>query len=163
MASIGAALSVLVAALGPALVSAPAAGYVWPLSPEPGVHRGYEAPPQRWATGHRGADLIGRPGQSVSAAGPGVIGYRGSIAGRGIVTVIHPNGWRTSYEPVFDAPAVGTAVLAGDRIGTLEPTSAHSHCAPQVCLHWGLIVGPDTYRDPLTLLERPDPVLIPLG
>ena len=79
------------------------------------------------------------------------------------MTVIHPNGWRTSYQPVVDSPVVGTAVRAGDSIGTLEPTSVNSHCAPQVCLHWGLIIGPDTYRDPLTLLKRPDPILVPLG
>ncbi len=91
-----------------------------------------------------------------------MVGYRGSIAGRGVVTVQHRNGWRTTYEPVIDAPAVGTTVRAGDLIGTLEGTAVHSHCAPQICLHWGLLIGPDTYRDPLTLLEPSDPILIPL-
>lgn len=144
----------------PAMRTAPVNEYRWPLNPRPRIERGYEAPPQPWAVGHRGADLLGGSGQAVLAAGDGVIAYRGALAGRGVVTVQHPNGWRTTYEPVAGGPAVGTIVHAGDRIGEL--TSTQSHCAPRICLHWGLLVARDVYRDPLSLLALPVPILIPV-
>lgn len=158
--AVAAALGLLTSSVAPAS-PAPVGGYRWPLDPVPTVVRGYEAPPQAWAAGHRGADLLGTTGQAVLTAGDGVIAYRGAIAGRGVVTVEHPNGWHTTYEPVDDAPAVGTVVRIGDRIGTL--TATQSHCVPRVCLHWGLIVAPDVYRDPLTLLATRIPILIPLS
>jgi hypothetical protein len=37
-----------------------------------------------------------------------------------------------------------------------------SHCAPRTCLHWGVRLG-SRYVDPLTLLGRGPPVLLPLG
>lgn len=138
----------------------PTSDYRWPLQPLPTVVRGYEAPPQPWAAGHRGADLLGRAAQAVLAAGDGVISYQGVLAGRGVVSVQHPNGWKTTYEPVVGALPVGTAVNRGEQIGVLAATQ--SHCAPSICLHWGLIIAPDSYRDPLTLLTLRAPVLLPL-
>lgn len=160
MTSFAALLSAVLSVMGPPGAAVPAAGYHWPLTPQPDVVRRYEAPPQQWAAGHRGVDLLGREEQPVRAAGDGVIGYRGTIAGRAIVTVVHPNGWRTTYEPVGNALPVGTAVHAGDPIGTLSPVG--SHCAPRACLHWGLLVAPDSYRDPLSLLGAQLPILLPL-
>lgn len=153
-------LSAVLDLLGPTGVAAPTSGYRWQLAPQPNVVRRYEAPPQPWAAGHRGVDLLGRADQPVLAARDGVIGYRGTLAGRGVATVAHPNGWRTTYEPVVDAPPVGTTVRAGQQIGTLSATQ--SHCAPRVCLHWGLLVAPDSYRDPLSLLAPRPPILLPL-
>ncbi|TWP35550.1 M23 family metallopeptidase [Leekyejoonella antrihumi] len=158
-----AVLTVLTVAVGasPPAGTAPGHGYVWPLTPQPQVVRGFEPPPQPWAAGHRGADLLGEAGQVVHAAGPGTVSFSGAIAGVGVVSVTHPNGWRTTYEPVDDRAATGTKVAAGARIGALA--SAGSHCAPRSCLHWGLLVAADTYRDPLTLLEDRRPILLPLG
>lgn len=160
MPSFAALISAVLASLASPAVDAPTTGYQWPLAPQPSVVRRYEAPPRPWAAGHRGVDLLGRADQSVLAAGGGVIGYRGMLAGRGVVTVAHPNGWRTTYEPVVNAPPVGTSVHAGQQIGTLSPI--RSHCAPRVCLHWGLLVAPDHYRDPLSLLTPQLPILLPL-
>lgn len=160
MPSFDVLISAVLALLGPPGLNAPTAGYQWPLDPQPPVVRRYEAAPQPWAAGHRGVDLLGRADQSVLAAGGGVIGFRGMLAGRGVVTVIHPTGWRTTYEPVVNTPPVGTPVHAGQPIGTLSPTQ--SHCAPRVCLHWGLLVAPDGYRDPLSLLAPRVPILLPL-
>ncbi|UIJ34459.1 M23 family metallopeptidase [Allobranchiibius sp. GilTou73] len=145
---------------GPAAVPAPTTGYVWPLDPRPSLVRGYDAPPQPWAAGHRGVDLLGRPGQPVLAAGDGVVLFRGAVAERGVLTVAHPNGWHTTYEPVTGGLAVGTQVRAGQQIATL--TAVQSHRAPRACLHWGLLVAPDVYRDPLTLLRALVPILVPL-
>ncbi|MBO1756105.1 M23 family metallopeptidase [Allobranchiibius sp. CTAmp26] len=147
--------------LGQGAAPAPTSGYVWPLDPRPSVVRGYDAPPQPWAAGHRGVDLLGRTGQPVLAAAAGVVLFRGVVAGRGVITVAHPNGWHTTYEPVAAALAAGTPVRAGQQIATLTPVQ--SHCAPRVCLHWGLVVAPGVYRDPLTVFEPRVPILIPLG
>src|SRR5690606_24681418 len=40
---------------------------VWPLDPDPPVHRAFDLPDARWEAGHRGVDLIGRPAQPVRA------------------------------------------------------------------------------------------------
>lgn len=135
-------------------------GWRWPLSPRPEVVRPFAPPPQPWASGHRGVDLLGRDGQAVLAAGAGVVAFSGVIAGRGVVVVAHLGGWRTTYEPVRGRLPRGTAVAAGEALGTLDPTG--SHCAPRACLHWAALTGRHDYHDPLSLLGRSEPVLLPL-
>jgi len=66
---------------------------------------------------------------------------------------------RTTYEPVEAGVKRGSVVPAGAVIGTLQTFG--SHCAPRVCLHWGLIEG-ETYRDPLTLVGAGPVRLLPL-
>jgi murein DD-endopeptidase MepM/ murein hydrolase activator NlpD len=141
---------------GPAAASEPApARGTWPLAPVPSVARPFDRPEQQWSAGHRGADLVGRPGQPVRAALAGTVSYVGRIAGRGIVTVDHGRV-RTTYQPVAAVVARGEQVSEGQMIGRL--LLAGSHCAPVACLHWGLIRG-DTYLDPLTLVGAvPQPV-----
>ncbi|QIK66976.1 M23 family metallopeptidase [Nocardioides sp. HDW12B] len=133
---------------------APARG-TWPLAPVPSIARPFDPPEQRWSAGHRGADLVGRPGQPVRTALAGTVSYVGRIAGRGIVTVDHGRV-RTTYQPVAAVVRRGDEVAEGQVIGRL--LLAGSHCAPVACLHWGLIRG-DTYLDPLTLVGAvPQPV-----
>ncbi len=136
----------------------PGAG-TWPLSPTPTVVTGFDPPDLRWAAGHRGVDLAGRPGQPVLAALPGIISFSGSIAGRGVVVVDH-GATRTTYEPVVAGAPVGTPVTRGQAIGTLAAIG--SHCFPIACLHWGWRRG-DIYLNPLALVG-PRPVrLLPLA
>jgi len=139
---------------------APATGFEWPLHPEPAVLRPFEAPPHPWSPGHRGVDLAAAVGQPVFAAGPGTVSFSGVIAGRGVIAIQHADGRRTTYEPVADRDPRGTAETRGARIGTV---AAGTHCGPRPCLHWGLLVGPDDYRDPLSLLEFRPVRLLPLG
>lgn len=157
-------LTVLVAltnAVAAMSVPSTATGYDWPLPPPHQVVRPFQAPPHPWSAGHRGVDLRAATGVSVHAAGPGVVAFSGVVAGRGVVTVRHPDGRRTTYEPLDDRIAQGAQVGADTPIGRL---SAHgSHCAPGACLHWGLVVGDDEYRDPLSLLRSPTIVLLPLA
>src|SRR5438270_8505577 len=112
----------LMAAL--ALVTAvPAAAggvrFQWPLRPPPAVARGFDAPSPDWKPGHRGVDLPGSPGQRVYAAGPATVVFAGLLAGRPVVSLAHPGGLRTSYEPVRAAVRVGQAVTAETVIGEL--------------------------------------------
>jgi murein DD-endopeptidase MepM/ murein hydrolase activator NlpD len=137
---------------GPVVQSAaarPSADYRWPLDGAPTVVRRFDPPPVRWAPGHRGVDLAAWPGAIVRAAGDGVVTFAGRIAGRGVVTVAHTGGLRTTYEPVEAAVPVGTSVAAGDRIGVLA--AGHPGCPVAACLHWGLRQG-ERYLDPLSLL-----------
>jgi murein DD-endopeptidase MepM/ murein hydrolase activator NlpD len=135
-------------------------GFVWPLAPRPAVLRQYEQPKTQWSSGHRGVDLSATVSQVVVSAGDGVVSFSGVIAGRGVITVRHSGGLRTTYEPVDQRLASGTVVHRGDPIGTISP--AVGHCAPITCLHWGAIVG-QSYRDPLSLLGQGRPILLPLG
>ena len=134
----------------------------WPLDPAPEVVRGFEPPPSPYASGHRGVDLAGAPGQAVLAALPGTVGFAGSIGGKPVVTVLH-GGRRTTYEPVVASVEPGQEVAAGDVLGRLVPTD--SHCFPAACLHWGLIEGTgddEVYVDPLTLVGGGPVRLLPL-
>lgn len=132
---------------------------VWPLSPEPAVVERFSPPENPWGRGHRGVDLAGRLGQVVRSALPGQVSYAGRLAGRGIVTITHADGTRTTYQPVAAAVAVGDRVSRGGRIGTLE--LAGSHCFPRACLHWGWLRG-EVYLDPLLLVGAGPVRLLPL-
>lgn len=134
--------------------------FAWPLSPRPAVRRGFERPPGQWSRGHRGADLVSTVGQPVLSAGDGAVAFSGMVAGRGVITVRHKGGMRTTYEPVTGQLSSGTLVHRGTRIGVLS--AVPGHCVPLVCLHWGAILG-RTYQDPLALLGFGRPILLPLG
>jgi murein DD-endopeptidase MepM/ murein hydrolase activator NlpD len=120
----------------------------WPLTP-PSVVRRFDPPPQPWLAGHRGVDLAATPGVTVRAAGTGTVTFAGRIAGRGVVSVAHAGGLRTTYQPVTVSVAVGDVVTTGTPLGTLD--AGHPGCPAAACLHWGLRRG-DLYLDPLALL-----------
>ncbi len=135
---------------GPVATStAPRAGYRWPLPGGPAVVRRFDPPPRPWLPGHRGVDLAGNPGEPVLAAGPGRISFAGPVAGTAVVSIRHPGGLLTTYQPVRATVRVGEQVDAGDRIGILLP--GHPGCPAAACLHWGLRQGHE-YLDPLALL-----------
>jgi len=123
--------------------------YRWPLAGPPPVVRGFDPPARPWLAGHRGVDLAARPGATVTAAGAGVVFFAGPVAGRPVVSIAHPDGLRTTYEPVEPVVAVGDRVAAGDPIGVLS--AGHPGCPQPACLHWGVRRG-DDYLDPLLLL-----------
>jgi murein DD-endopeptidase MepM/ murein hydrolase activator NlpD len=130
-----------------------------PIDGELTVSRAFEHLPHRFAAGHRGADLRGSPSSPVLAAGDGVVVFAGMVAGRPLVSIDHPGGLRTTYEPVDPSVAAGQQVARGSPIGTL--TVGHPGCPVQACLHWGLRRG-ETYLDPLSLLRSPRVRLLPM-
>lgn len=132
-------------------IRAPGADYAWPLHPAPAVGAPFRRPTFRFGTGHRGADLTGTAGQAVLAAREGVVVFAGPVAGRGVVSVDHPDGLRTTYEPVRPTVAAGAAVTAGGPLGVLEP--GHAGCPVAACLHWGVRRGKIEYLDPLVLVR----------
>ncbi|UOY01544.1 M23 family metallopeptidase [Blastococcus sp. PRF04-17] len=84
------------------------------------------------------------------AAGDGVVVFAGMVAGRPVVSIDHPTGLRTTYEPVDPSVGAGQRVSRGAVIGTLR--GGHAGCPAAACLHWGLRRG-DRYLDPLDLLD----------
>ena len=134
-------------------------GYRWPLDAPISVVRGFDPPPQPWLPGHRGIDLAAEPGVLVRAAGPGVVHFAGQVAGRGVVSVDHANGLRTTYEPLVPIVHTGESVRAGDPLGVL--VAGHDGCPVTACLHWGLRHGA-AYLDPRSLFGAVRVRLLPL-
>lgn len=103
------------AASGPALSSSPRS-LTW-RSPVPGplrVARPFQPPPSRYAAGHRGVDLTASAGTVVTAAGDGVVGFAGILAGRGVVTVVHGTlRRRTNRSTSRWSPVSGCARVIG--------------------------------------------------
>ncbi|GAC68987.1 M23 family metallopeptidase [Gordonia soli] len=139
-------------------------GFVAPLAPTPTVVTAFDLPEKRWQSGHRGVDLAGLPGVVVLAAGAGTIRFAGEVAGRLLVSISHPDGLITTYEPVRPTVRVGDPVSRGDPIGTLE--AGHPGCPATACLHWGARRGAGrsaAYLDPLALLGVVRVRLKPIG
>jgi len=147
-------IAVMVAAVVYAApASAQGARLDWPLRPRPDVDRLFDAPSPNWNRGHRGVDLAGTPGQPVYAAAAGTVVFAGDLAGRPLVSIAHPGGLRTSYEPVDPSVRPGQLVAAGAALGVLQ--AGHHGCPVPACLHWGAMWGPASradYVDPLGLL-----------
>lgn len=130
--------------------------YDWPVSDPPAaVVRPYEPPATPWAAGHRGVDLAADVGDPVLAAADGTVAFAGVVVDRALVSVVHDDGVRTTYEPLQPAVAVGDIVERGDVLGHLA--AGHD----QGALHWGARRGED-YLDPLTLLGSVPVRLLPL-
>lgn len=139
--------------------SAPTARFAWPLAPPHPVLRQFEAPATPYGPGHRGVDLGGTPGEPVFAAADGVVVFAGLLAGRGVVSVDHEGGLRTTYEPLTPAVSAGEQVAASAIIGHLLP--GHPECTgATACLHWGVRRGA-AYLDPLGLVSSGRVRLLP--
>ncbi|KUI19595.1 peptidase M23 [Mycobacterium sp. GA-1285] len=134
-------------------VAAEGGRLAWPLRPRPEVTRAFDAATPNWTPGHRGVDLAGTPGQRVLAAAEGTVVFAGDLAGRPVVSIAHPGGLRTSYEPVRATVVRGQRVDPETVIGVLE--AGHPGCPRSACLHWGAMWGPASradYVDPLGLV-----------
>lgn len=134
-------------------VTPTAEAYVSPVDGSPvatGVLRAFDKPERNWLPGHRGVDLSLAIGSPVLAAGDGVVAFAGVVAGTPTVSIDHPDGVRTTYQPVHARVARGETVLEGRVIGTLGyPTDDWPG------LHWGARTGKDEYLNPLSLLDAP--------
>jgi len=152
----------------------PGFGYLNPAG-DGGLINAFNPPPKDWLPGHRGIDLAvpvretgefasdGVPlvGGVVVAPGPGQVTFAGLVGGKPVVTVTHPDGLKSSFEPLVATVALGSAVAAGEVIGLVIVWPEHlpPHCE-YPCVHWGVRRG-ETYLDPLILIGAPPIVLMP--
>ena len=132
----------------PAVV-APTARFSWPLAPPHPVLRRFDPPDAPWGAGHRGVDLGGAAGEPVLAVADGVVVFAGPLVYRGVVSVDHAGGLRSTYEPVEPAVTPGQPVSRGAVLGHLSP--GHPGCPGPTCLHWG-VKRAEEYLDPLILV-----------
>ncbi|GII91437.1 M23 family metallopeptidase [Sinosporangium siamense] len=119
--------------------------------------RAFQPPAAPWLAGHRGVDLTAAEGQTVLAAGTGTVHFAGQAGGRAVISLMHPNGLRTTYLPARASVRRGQAVSPGDPIGVV--TESAGHCT-RACLHWGLLRD-GTYLNPLLLVRPPQVRLLP--
>nr|NLD41830.1 M23 family metallopeptidase [Actinomycetales bacterium] len=140
------------------LASTPPGDFSWPTGSPAPVIAPFAPPPVPWASGHRGVDLAFVEGGAVLAAGAGTVVFAGQLAGRGVVSIEHTGGLRTTYEPLEPAVQRGDTVAGGQVIGRLVA----GHCA-EPCLHLGARTGPEQYIDPLGLFAERRLRLLPAG
>ncbi len=98
-----------------------------------------------YAAGHRGID-VRASGGIVSRTGGRRRALRGVVVDRPVLSIRHPGGLISSYEPVEIALTAGEAVRRGDVIGTVVA----GHCASD-CLHFGVRLD-GQYVSPLNYL-----------
>ena len=144
----------------------------------PRVIRPFEKPAQRWSAGHRGVDLaVPENDRRVYAPAPGKVVFSGTIVNRKVLVIAHPDGRRSTFEPMDEALPVGTTVAAGEVIGTVAVTAGGTSERPYrrcitVCLYWGVRQGgargdgsgkDAEYINPMSLLGSKEPsILLPV-
>ncbi len=125
----------------------PGATHAVPLYGE--IARGYDAPDDPYAPGHRGVDVVAPQGYPVYASAAGRVSFAGSVAGNRSVTVEHPDGFRTSYSFLATIAVKANDVLEqGHVVGTVGAGHANSGLPPHV--HLSARRG-ELYFDPLEL------------
>lgn len=125
--------------------------YSSPVDSTPRVLREFSIGEHNWLPGHRGVDVAASVDLGVLAAGSGRVIFAGVLNDRSLVSIEHPDGIRTTYEPVSPVVSVGDQVEGGQVIGTLDG----GHCLFESCLHWGAKRGSDDYINPMSLLAGP--------
>lgn len=129
------------------------------------VLNAFVPPEMPWSSAHRGLDIRAAEAQVLAPEG-GEVSFVGVVVDRPVITIEHPDGLISSFEPVDSELAVGDTVAAGQTIGRLPAET--SHCDVQ-CVHWGVRkpdawqVGAtvrDLYIDPAFLLGWSDPSIL---
>lgn len=131
--------------------------WVWPTGAAE-VLRGWEAPADDYAAGHRGIDVPAQVGSTAVAVAGGTVSFAGQVAGRGVVSIDHGDGLVSTLDSVEPSVATGDVVEQGAAVGSV----AVGHCpATAPCLHLGARID-GRYVDPLPYLPSADwPVLLP--
>ena len=144
----------------------------------PRVIHPFEKPAQRWSAGHRGVDLaVPENDRRVSAPAPGKVVFSGTVVNRKVLVIAHPDGRRSTFEPMDEALPVGTTVATGEIIGTVADAAdgnserPYQRCSTP-CLYWGVRQGGTRgdgsgktaeYINPMSLLGSKEPsILLPV-
>ena len=137
-------------------VTGAALSWKWPVEGDHRVVRAFIAPATAYSAGHRGLDVAVPPGTVVVSPASGTVHFSGVVVDRPVVSIRHPDGVISSFEPVLSALADGTSVDRGSPIGIVQP----GHCTGG-CLHFGVRVHGE-YVSPLVYLDGvPRAVLLP--
>lgn len=144
-----AAMAVLCALLLPSDRAAAQPDYPIVLYAPPvrdGVVDPFRPPAHIGAAGNRGLEYGNPFGRHVLAAADGVVTFAGPVAGRGVITVQHADGLRTTYTGLGDIwVSDGEFVDQGWAMG-----------AASEGLHFGVRIH-DHYLDPQILIDASEP------
>ena len=144
----------------------------------PRVSHPFAKPAQRWSAGHRGVDLaVPENDRRVYAPAPGKVVFSGTVVNRKVLVIAHPDGRRSTFEPMDEALPVGTTVATGEIIGTVADAAdgnserPYQRCSTP-CLYWGVRQGGTRgdgsgktaeYINPMSLLGSKEPsILLPV-
>lgn len=144
----------------------------------PRVIHPFEKPAQHWSAGHRGVDLaVPENDRRVYAPAPGKVVFSGTVVNRKVLVIAHPDGRRSTFEPMDEALPVGTTVATGEIIGTVADAAdgnserPYQRCSTP-CLYWGVRQGGTRgdgsgktaeYINPMSLLGSKEPsILLPV-
>lgn len=105
--------------------------WAWPTAERGAVLRSFVAPATRYAAGHRGIDIPATG--PILAPAPGTVFFSGFVVDRPVLSIQHPGGVLSSFEPVRSELRPGDHVRAGEVIGE----AVAGHCAP-ACIHVGV-------------------------
>jgi murein DD-endopeptidase MepM/ murein hydrolase activator NlpD len=104
----------------------------------------FRPPATPYGPGNRGLEYGTAPGEEVRAIGDGIVSFAGSIAGEVFVTVLHGDGYRSTYaflaEPLVTR---GALVASGEPVGR---TKGHFHLGVRCGVHY---VDPTSLFSPL--------------
>ncbi|WP_341954290.1 M23 family metallopeptidase [Salinibacterium sp. TMP30] len=146
------------AILALALLSAGGASnaWEWPVANPHPIVRPYIAPETPYSAGHRGVDIDVGATAELRAPADGIVHFVGTVVDRPVLSIRHPDGLISSYEPVTSTLARGDVVTQGQPIGKVQA----GHCE-RACLHFGVRLDGE-YVSPLNYLsEIPRAVLLP--
>ena len=103
--------------------------------------------------------------------------FSGTVVNRKVLVIAHPDGRRSTFEPMNETLPVGTTVTAGDVIGTVADAAggngeqSYRRCSAP-CLYWGVRQGgarrdgsgkTAEYINPMSLLGSKEPsILLPV-
>jgi murein DD-endopeptidase MepM/ murein hydrolase activator NlpD len=128
----------------------------WPVADPHPIVRPYIAPETPYSAGHRGIDIDGGASTEVRAPADGIVHFVGTVVDRPVLSIRHPDGLISRYEPVTSTLARGDVVTRGQLVGEVQA----GHCA-RTCLHFGVRLDGD-YVSPLNFLSGlPRAVLLP--
>lgn len=131
----------------------------WPVRSPWEIKREFIAPPSQYGAGHRGVDLRTGPGDGVVAPADGIVFFVGVVVDRPVISIQHPGGLMSSFEPVVSQLVTGQQVTRGQLIGT---TGAGGHCADS-CLHFGVRLHGQYISPRLPIGSLPRAVLLPVS
>ena len=112
---------------------------------------GFRLPDGPYGAGNRGLQYATSPGDPVHAIGDGLVVFAGPVGGTRAVTVLHPDGLRSSYSFLAEVRVdVGQQVGRGTSVGLAGET-----------FHLGVRAG-GTYLDPAALFVTTGVHLVPV-
>ncbi|MGO2746310.1 murein hydrolase activator EnvC family protein [Microbacterium sp.] len=134
-----------------------AGSWVWPVDGARTVAEPFRAPAHDYGPGHRGVDIATATGTVVRAPADGVVAFRGVVVDRALLTIDHGDGVISTFEPLASELVPGTAVRAGDAIGTV---ASGGHAATGT-MHLGVRVD-GVYTNPMLMFgDVPRAILLP--